>query len=182
MFHRIDYAAHIYPGGVPVGEPHLHQHLLRPACPLTPGAAALASSPTLACSPAFGPPPAYGPASPSPPHLCCEPPPAALAGDALRQSEVVPPRHTFPHCPHPAPPPTLSDRPLVLHYGREFEVAGYTFRKHWFHEFDPFQCPPWPHMKPPGTTNVRGGLFPHPPHPSVFWQQVRLGTARGVRC
>eukprot|EP00887_Chlorella_sp_A99_P001114 scaffold14.g1114.t1 len=52
------------------------------------------------------------------------------------------------------------DQPLVLHYGREFTVSGYMFGKHWFHEeFDPFQCPPWPHMKPPGTTNPTWALY-----------------------
>ena len=35
-------------------------------------------------------------------------------------------------------------------------------------------------MKPPGTTRLPGGLFPHPPHPTVFWQQPNWALYRDL--
>lgn len=42
------------------------------------------------------------------------------------------------------------------------------------------QCPPWPHMArpmdgPEAAKRVSGGLFPHPPPPSAFAAEARLG-------
>ena len=85
------------------------------------------------------------------------------------------------------------DSPLALHYGRLFQIYDahnttskpiYAFRKHWYHGFDPVLCPPWDHAPPkPASSStdarqhavptpqfgesIRGGLFPHPPHPST---------------
>ncbi|PSC76158.1 peptidyl serine alpha-galactosyltransferase [Micractinium conductrix] len=65
------------------------------------------------------------------------------------------------------------DKPLILHYGRLWQVGAWKFQKHWFRTFTALQCPPWPHMSMLLTgqevaPNVTGGLFPHPPHPSEF--------------
>ena len=56
--------------------------------------------------------------------------------------------------------------PKVLHYGLEWEVEGtsWKFDKHWYQHFDALVCSPWD-LTP---DKPQQGLFPHPPHPSVF--------------
>lgn len=81
-------------------------------------------------------------------------------------------------------PSRCADKPMVLHFGRLFEIGAYRWQKHWFFGFKALLCPPWPHMSLPMTgkeaaPGVMGGLFPHPLHPSTFADQVRLG---GVTC
>ncbi|CAL5222328.1 g4674 [Coccomyxa viridis] len=56
--------------------------------------------------------------------------------------------------------------PKVLHYGLDWKIGktGYEFDKHWFYDFDALQCPPWNLS----TDRSTGGLFKHPPHPSLY--------------
>ena len=65
-----------------------------------------------------------------------------------------------------------ADAPRIMHYGRQFEVGSYKFRKHWFHSFNATVCPPWPHMARQSYPTT-GGLFPHPPRPSSIQSTVR---------
>eukprot|EP00884_Botryococcus_braunii_P008933 jgi/Botrbrau1/18040/Bobra.0062s0028.1 len=62
-----------------------------------------------------------------------------------------------------------TDPPKVLHYGLLYEVpnTGYKFDKHWHYNFDPLICPPWNIT----VERPKGGLFPHPPHPTSFQTQ-----------
>ena len=55
--------------------------------------------------------------------------------------------------------------PKVLHYGLDWKIGktGFEFDKHWFYDFNALQCPPWKI-----TNRSKGGLFEHPPHPSLY--------------
>ena len=63
--------------------------------------------------------------------------------------------------------------PKVLHYGLDWKIGntGYEFDKHWFYDFDALQCPPWNLS----TDRSTGGLFKHPPHPSLYPTKVMRG-------
>ena len=56
-----------------------------------------------------------------------------------------------------------------MHYGLLWEVpnTGYKFDKHWHYGFDPFKCTPW-NLDSSDSRNIKGGLFPHPPRPSLY--------------
>ena len=60
---------------------------------------------------------------------------------------------------------SAADYPRVMHYGRLFTVKGYSFRKHWYHLYDPHTCPPWPEAEV-AANNSAVGIFRAPPHPS----------------
>jgi len=78
-----------------------------------------------------------------------------------------------------------------LHYGLDWKIGktGYEFDKHWFYDFDALKCPPWNIS----TDRSTGGLFKHPPHPSLYptkvlkpsivakridWSRLRFGSLR----
>lgn len=76
-----------------------------------------------------------------------------------------------------ASPRARAEAPYALHYGLVFDIpdTGFKFDKHWYNGFDATQCPPWDLH--PGRGDLdrarSGGLFPHPPRPSVLKSVVR---------
>lgn len=60
--------------------------------------------------------------------------------------------------------------PKVLHYGLDWKIGktNYEFDKHWFYDFDALMCPPWNL-----SDRSKGGLFKHPPHPSLYPSKVQ---------
>jgi hypothetical protein len=85
------------------------------------------------------------------------------------------------------PPP---DVPHAIHYGLQYSLDGWEFDKHFYFDFDPFKCPPWPGWQGYAAPKLRGavgdalaaarsgpppkpavehpkeGIFPPPPHPA----------------
>ncbi|CAL8467101.1 g6637 [Coccomyxa elongata] len=61
--------------------------------------------------------------------------------------------------------PIYDAAPNALHYPwpAEVDALGWSWYKHDYHDFDLNKCPPWSN-----TRKSTGGLFPHPPLPSLL--------------